>query len=185
MRDRFQSVRTVQYEHVVIRVVCNSHLILQGLFLPHEPVSNLVEFIRRHLRSPHLNESGFYLYTRPPKVILSDSKKTLAAYDLAPAAYVYLAHRTVSPLIVELDSSVPIDTIEKANDLVAKQVYNRAQPLVVDEHSATTQSTLPTRTTTTMTNDPTSSSSKRVASANSVDNQYLKDKMRKFLPGSK
>ncbi|CAF1139261.1 unnamed protein product [Rotaria sordida] len=44
MRGRVQSARANTYEYIAIRLVINSNTILQGLFYPEEPLSNLIEF---------------------------------------------------------------------------------------------------------------------------------------------
>jgi hypothetical protein len=117
MRDRTQSARSMTYEQIAIRLIVNSRHILQGLFHPEEPTSRLVDFARANLICPHIGQPEFYLYTSPPRVILSDLRKPLSMYDLAPAAFVYLGHRTVSPLNVQLASNIPIRTIDEANQL--------------------------------------------------------------------
>ncbi|CAG5129046.1 unnamed protein product, partial [Candidula unifasciata] len=75
-----------QYERIVIRVQFPERLTLQGLFRPREPVSALYAFVKEHLSDP--NET-FYLYTAPPKQVLTDKTVSLAASHLAPAALVY------------------------------------------------------------------------------------------------
>jgi hypothetical protein len=169
MRERAQSARNNAYKHIAIRLVVNSNIILQGLFYPQEPLSNLIQFARTNLVSPQIEQSDFYLYTSPPRVVLSDLKKPLSAYDLAPASYVYLGHRTISPLIIQLSPNIPIETIDNASEIVTRHVFNRTRSMNEEEGSSTE------------TNRPT----KRNTTGNNVDNQQLRDKMRKFLPGKK
>jgi hypothetical protein len=168
MRDRVQSTRTALYEHLAIRLVVNSNYILQGLFYPDEPISNLMEFARTNLICSHLEQSDFYLYTSPPRVVLSDKTKSLSAYDLVPAAYVYLGHRTVSPLVIQLGSNIPIGSIDDANQFVQQYVFNRTQSMNIDGKS-----------------DSSTQPIKRNTPATSADDKQLKDKLRKFLPGKK
>lgn len=168
MRERAQSTRNSAYKYIAIRLVINSNNILQGLFYPEEPISNLIEFARTNLICPQLEQSDFYLYTSPPRVVLSDLKKSVAAYDLAPASYVYLGHRTVSPLNIQLQSNISLGTINEASNIVTQYVFNRTQSTNEDE-------------TTNNTNRPT----KRNTPVNNVDDKQLRDKLRKFLPGKK
>jgi len=179
MRDRAQSARNMVYEQIAIRLVIDSRYILQGLFRPDEPVSRLVEFARTNLICPYIGQTDFYLYTSPPRVVLSDLRKPLSTYDLVPAAFVYLGHRTISPLNVQLASNIPIRTIEEANQLAAKYVFNRSRPMNEREHS-TLYNERPTSATSLITrptprNPPTST----------IDDKKLREKFSKFLPGKK
>lgn len=181
MRNRVQSARNVQYEQIAIRFVVNSTYVLQGLFYPNEAVSDLLDFVRTNLVCPQLQEAAFYLYTSPPRVVLSNLTKPLSAYDLAPAAYVYLGHRTVSPLSVQLASTVRIGTIEEANHLVTQQVFHRTRSMNDDE----IKSAVGTKTAAAASASNTTQSAKRIASGVVTDDKELKDKLRKFLPGKK
>jgi hypothetical protein len=172
MREKAQTARNNSYKHIAIRLVINSNVILQGLFYPQEPLSNLIEFARTNLVSPQIEQSDFYLYTSPPRVVLSDSKKPLSAYDLAPASYVYIGHRTISPLVIELSSKIPIETIDNATEIVTRHVFNRTSSSNNEEGSST-EANAGTRPT------------KRNTAGTNVDDQQLRDKMRKFLPGKK
>lgn len=173
MRERAQSARQNAYKHIAIRLVLNSNIILQGLFYPNEPLSNLMDFVRTNLVCPQIGQAGFYLYTSPPRLVLSDLNKSLAAYDLAPASYVYLGHRTVSSLVVQLAPNIPIDSMNKASELVAQYVFNRSPSSNDDERTSMDDSTTSNRPT------------KRNTSTNNVDDKQLRDKLRKFLPGQK
>lgn len=165
LRERAQSTRSNAYKYIAIRLVLNSNLILQGLFYPEEPLSNLIEFARKNLQCPQLEQSDFYLYTSPPRVVLSDLKKTLLNYDLAPASYVYIGHRTISPLNIQLQSNIPIGTIDQASEIVTQYVFNSTQSSTNDEEVKT--------------------GTKRNTSVNNVDDKQIRDKLRKFLPGKK
>ena len=157
----------------------NSNNILQALFYPEEPVSNLMEFARANLIFPQLEQSDFYLYTSPPRVVLSDLKKPLSAYDLAPAAYVYLGHRTISPLVIQLAPNISIGNMNEANQIVKKYAFNRAGSINEDENNANSNEASTTETSTT--NRPI----KRNPPTQHIDDKHLRDKMRKFLPGKK
>jgi hypothetical protein len=179
MRERAQSARTVGYEHIAIRLVVNSNHILQGLFYPEETISNLIEFVRTNLICPHLRQSDFYLYTSPPRVVLSDLNKSLSAYDLIPAAYIYLGHRKVSPLVIQLASNISIGTIDQANQIVTQYVFNRTRSINEDEKKVNYDKQPTTETNTS--NRPT----KRHPPAGNMDDKHLRDKLSKFLPGKK
>ncbi|CAF1216947.1 unnamed protein product [Rotaria sordida] len=176
MRGRVQSARANTYEYIAIRLVINSNIILQGLFYPEEPLSNLIEFARTNLICPQIEQSDFYLYTSPPRVVLSDLKKPLFAYDLAPASYVYIGHRTISPLIIQLTPDISIGNINEANQIVTKYVFNHTKSMNEDDNSNEI-STTETNTT----NRP----SKRNPPTQNMDDKNLRDKFRKFLPGQK
>lgn len=179
MRERAQSARNLTYEQIAIRFMVNSRYILQGLFRPEEPVSRLIDFAQTNLICPHIGQTDFYLYTSPPRVILSDLRKPLLAYDLAPAAFVYLGHRTISPLDVQLSKNVPIRTIEEADQLVTQYVFNRSKPMNTREQS-TLYNERPTSATS-LVDRPT----RRNPPASNIDDKQLREKLRKFLPGKK
>jgi len=181
MRDRVHSARNMVYEQIAIRFVINSRYILQGLFRPEEPLSRLVDFARTNLICRHIEEKDFYLYTSPPRVVLSDLRKPLSAYDLAPAAFVYLGHRTVSPLDVQLASNIPIRSIDEANQLAAQYVFNRARPMNERERERSTLYNERPASATSLINRPTP----RNPTANHIDDKQLRDKLRKFIPGKK
>lgn len=179
MRDREQPSSGLVYEQVAIRFVINRRYILQGLFRPEEPVSRLLEFARANLVCPHLAHEDFYLYTSPPRLVLSDLRKPLSAYQLAPAANVHLGHRTVSPLEVQLAPNVPVRTLDEAHQLASHYVFNRARPMTGRDQS-------------TLCNDrPASATSlvdrpvTRNPPARNIDDKQLRDKLRKFLPSRK
>jgi len=181
MRERAQSARSMTYEQIAIRLVIDKHYILQGFFRPEEPISRLIDFARQNLICPSIGDKDFYFYTTPPRTILSDLRKPFSAYDLAPAAFVYLGHRTISPLNIQLAKNIPIRTIEEANQLTAHYVFKRARPVNELERSSSS-----------LYNDrPVSAASLTPRSAprnpvgNSMDDKQLREKLRKFLPGKK
>ena len=179
MRDRDQLSSGLVYEQIAIRFVVNSRYILQGLFRPEEPVSRLVDFARANLICPHLADDDFYLYTSPPRLVLSDLRKPLSAYNLAPAANIHLGHQTVSPLSVQLAPNVLIRTLEEASQLVNHYVFNRARPVTGREQS-TLYNDRPASATS-LTNRPVA----RNPPNRNLDDKQLRDKLRKFLPSRK
>ncbi|XP_069701484.1 tether containing UBX domain for GLUT4 [Periplaneta americana] len=56
-----------EYRRTVIRVQFPDRIVLQGIFLPLETVSVVMDFVRGYLENPELD---FYLYTTPPKCVL-------------------------------------------------------------------------------------------------------------------
>ena len=179
MRDRAQSARNMVYEQIAIRFVINSRYVLQGLFRPEEPLSRLIDFARMSLVCRHLEDKDFYLYTSPPRVVLSDLRKPLSNYDLAPAAFVYLGHKTISPLNIQLASSIPIRTIDEANQLAAQYVFSRSRPMSAREQS-TLYNERPMSATSLVTRPKPSNQP-----ASTIDDKQLREKFRKFLPGKK
>ncbi|CAF1372600.1 unnamed protein product, partial [Rotaria sordida] len=181
MRDRAQSARNIVYEQIAIRFIVNNRYIIQGLFRPDEPVSRLIDFIRINLICPYINEKDFYLYTSPPRVILSDLRKPLLSYDLSPAAFVYLGHRTISPLNIQLASNIPIRTIDEANQLAAQYVFSRSRPM--NERERERNILYNERPTSAL--SLTNRSTPRNPTNSNIDDKVLRDKLRKFIPGKK
>lgn len=183
MRERAQSAHSMAYEQIAIRFVVNSRYVLQGLFRPEEPVCRLVDFARTHLVCPQIGQADFYLYTTPPRVVLSDLRTPLSTYDLAPAAFVHLGHRTVSPLNIQLASNIPIRTLDEANQLVTQYVFKRARPKneVEREREATTLHNERPTSAASLTSRPTP----RNQTTSNIDDKTLREKFRKFLPGKK
>lgn len=166
MRERIQSARTVHYETIAIRFLINRQYVLQGLFKSSETIVELTEFVRLHLICPQLHQAEFYLYTSPPRQMLSDRTKTLLDYDLAPAAMIYLGHRKVTPLQIELNENLRHGSFHEANEIVKEFVFKCGREMNDDElQAATNKRSMTTKT--------------------PVDDEKLKDKFRKFLPGKK
>ncbi|CAF3779493.1 unnamed protein product [Rotaria sp. Silwood1] len=183
MRDRLHSTHIIVYEQIAIRFVINNHYILQGLFRPEEPISRLIDFIRTNLICRHIGEKDFYLYTSPPRIILSDLRKPLSTYDLSPAAFVYMGHRTISPLNIQLISNIPIRTIDEANQLAAKYVFSRSKSINERNRERERNTLYNERPTSTM--SLTTRSTPRNPSNSNIDDKTLRDKLRKFIPGKK
>ena len=179
MRDKGQAARDRTYERIAIRFVINARHVLQALFRPEEPVMRLMDFVRASVKCAQMRDADFYLYTSVPRVILADLDKPLSAYDLAPASYVHLGHRTVSPLNAELAAAIPVRSIDEANQISARYVFSRATPTTSREHS-TLHNDRPASST-----SLTSRSAVRAPPANSLADQQLRDKLRKFIPGRK
>ena len=89
MRDLNKMKRQKLYAKTLLRVQFPSRLIVEGVFRPHETISDVCDVLRRVVLSEACAGSGFYLFTIPPKSVL-DSKKTLKQLGLCPAALVYL-----------------------------------------------------------------------------------------------
>ncbi|CAF3929554.1 unnamed protein product [Rotaria magnacalcarata] len=181
MRERAQSARSITYEQIAIRFVVNKRYILQGLFRPEEPVSRLIDFARATLICPQIGQTDFYLYTTPPRAVLSDWRRPLSDYDLAPAAFVHLGHKTVSPLHIEVASNIPIRTIDEANKLAAQYVFSRTRPSIDRERVRSALYNERPTTSASLTSRPTP----RNPINSNIDDKTLRDKLRKFLPGKK
>ncbi|CAF0878902.1 unnamed protein product [Adineta ricciae] len=184
MRERTQSDKYMVYDQIAIRLVVNPRCILQGLFRPEEPLSRLIDFAQTHLICPQIGQEGFYFYTTPPRVVLSDLHKPFSAYDLAPAAFVHLGHRTISPLPVQLVSNMSIRSIDEANQLAAQYVFSRARPMDERERERSTLYTERPSTADIATN-ATTRPKPRNPTASNIDDKQLRDKLRKFFPGKK
>ncbi|XP_012942287.1 tether containing UBX domain for GLUT4 [Aplysia californica] len=93
-----QSLRNAQaeaafdhYDRVVIRIQFPDRLVLQAFFRPRENVSALHAIVKEYLQD---KTDKFYLYTSPPKTVLSGMATSLAVNHLAPAALVYFGCNT-------------------------------------------------------------------------------------------
>lgn len=179
MRDRTHSASSHVYEQIAIRFVVNARYILQGFFRPDEPVSRLMDFAQTYLVCPQIGHTDFYLYTTPPRIILSDLKKPLSIYDLAPAAYVHLGHRTISPLNVQISPKVPLKTIDEAKHLVTEYVFRRSRPRT-DQESISLCNERPTTAT-----SLTPRTTIQTPRTTTMDDKQLRDKLKKFLPQRK
>ncbi|XP_046995086.1 tether containing UBX domain for GLUT4 [Schistocerca americana] len=74
-----------RYKKSVIRIYFPDQLVLQGTFAPHETVSTVAQFVRGFLCDPELQ---FYLFTAPPKQVLSDDLHLVEA-GLIPSAVIH------------------------------------------------------------------------------------------------
>lgn len=179
MRDRALGNSSLVYGRCAIRFVISSRYIVQALFRPEEPVDRLIEFVKTYLVCSNFRDNDFYLYTSQPRTILEDQKKTLTDYDLVPAAFVYLGHKKKT-LQIQPSSKVPLRTIDEANRIVSDYVYRRVrEDQFQRQASATTNrpSSAVNRTPTTQT--------PRNPSSKNVDDQHLREKLKKFLPTRK
>ncbi|XP_058443191.1 tether containing UBX domain for GLUT4 [Malaya genurostris] len=69
-----------RYRITIIRVQFPDRYVLQGIFKPHESVSDVINFVRENLQDSTID---FHLYTTPPKEILS-SESTLVEAKCVP-----------------------------------------------------------------------------------------------------
>lgn len=74
-----------RYKKSVIRIYFPDQLVLQGTFAPHETVGSVAQFVRGFLCDPELH---FYLFTAPPKQVLSDDLHIVEA-GLIPSAVIH------------------------------------------------------------------------------------------------
>uniref|UniRef100_UPI00358E3BF4 tether containing UBX domain for GLUT4-like isoform X2 n=1 Tax=Myxine glutinosa TaxID=7769 RepID=UPI00358E3BF4 len=86
MRERQKHERLKHYSQVVIRVNFPDRFVLQGFFGQQETVRDLQEFVETHLEEPGL---PFYLYTAPPRHLMTDASQTLFEANLLPTAVVH------------------------------------------------------------------------------------------------
>ncbi|XP_006814773.1 tether containing UBX domain for GLUT4-like [Saccoglossus kowalevskii] len=87
-----QAIKLMEkYPKVAIRVHFPDRLVLQGLFRPQEPVKSVMEFVKDNLDDKDMK---FYLYTTPPKYVLTKENQSLLEAKLVPAANVYFGCET-------------------------------------------------------------------------------------------
>eukprot|EP01137_Pigoraptor_chileana_P030833 Opistho-2@17841 len=87
LRNELRQKSAEKYGRTVIRIRFPCRTVIQALFAPTEPLSAVFEFARTCLTS---TTPAFYLYTSPPKEVLSNSTTTkLFEAGLSPAALVY------------------------------------------------------------------------------------------------
>lgn len=103
-----------QYDRVIIRIQFPDRLVLQGLFKPRETVIALQKFVKEYLEDKSF---PFYLYTSPPKHVLSDVTQSLIEAKLVPATVVYFGseehkdHYLSSAVISELSTKMAADQV--------------------------------------------------------------------------
>ncbi|XP_050295468.1 tether containing UBX domain for GLUT4 isoform X2 [Anthonomus grandis grandis] len=74
-----------KYKRAIIRVQFPDRTVIQGTFKPTETVGDIVNFIRTYLDDESLD---FYLYTAPPKSVLSNDSR-LIEVGCVPGALIY------------------------------------------------------------------------------------------------
>ncbi|RHZ69366.1 hypothetical protein Glove_284g104 [Diversispora epigaea] len=124
VRAHEEKEKEAKYPKTLIRVRFPDRFQLQIAFLTKEKVTNLYEFVRGTLRSPH---RAFELYISPPKKILSDQSLSFFQAGLSPASIVYFnwldkSDEDQNPYLTEeflsLGEDIPITTIENNTSLI-------------------------------------------------------------------
>lgn len=88
MRDAETEKRMSRYRKVLLRILFQDRIAIQGMFKPQDNMRKVVRFVRAALLDAR--NVKFYLFMVPPKKILSDPKQTLWAAGLCPAAIVHI-----------------------------------------------------------------------------------------------
>ncbi|ORX48106.1 hypothetical protein BCR36DRAFT_329670 [Piromyces finnis] len=86
MREQEDEQKRKKYPKCLIRVKFPNRVMIEITFLSNELVSDLYKEVEAVLYS---KDKPFYLYTTPPKAILSDKSKTLWKAGLVPSSNVY------------------------------------------------------------------------------------------------
>ncbi|CAB4483306.1 hypothetical protein RhiirA5_407121 [Rhizophagus irregularis] len=84
-REQEEKARERKYPKTMIRVRFPDGFQLQMTFLSKETVGELYEFVKEALRTP---QRSFYLYTSPPKKVLTEMSLSLYYAELSPASVV-------------------------------------------------------------------------------------------------
>jgi tether containing UBX domain for GLUT4 len=193
LRELDQDKKAMKYTKVVMRVLFKNGLCLQGLFRPKEPLSSLYQFVRDNLSigDNSQDDLDFYLFTAPPKNVLSEMKKNLFELQLCPASFVHYSNKSGN--IPNLKSTLTCETVQRANDIVEREVYQGVREvkhegmdsLYKEELLAQNllkQSGLLNSMARSNQNQNLSSSNRNT---NTTNDDPIKSKLEKFLKGSK
>lgn len=132
MREMEQDRKAMKYTQIVVRIAfANSRLVLQGLFRPKERVSALYDFVRQIIHSTDAQDSDFYLFSSPPKLILNQMKSTLFESKLCPASLIYFKNK--SDRLPQFKDSIQIKSLREANEIVFKEVHQKMR-LEIENH---------------------------------------------------
>ncbi|XP_076001897.1 tether containing UBX domain for GLUT4 [Genypterus blacodes] len=125
LRESQMKEKMDRYPKVVLRIQFPDRHVLQGFFRPLETVASVRDFVKSHLEDPRLH---FYLFTTPPKTILSDTSATLFQANLFPGALVYFGSdaQTDSYLKSELRESC-VSSLQ-ANETIASCMLRSPEP---------------------------------------------------------
>ena len=120
----------MKYTHVVIRIAFKNRLVLQGFFRPKEPVSALYTFVRESFAAENSPaDLDFYLFSTPPKIVLSDMKKSLFEAHLCPATLVYFKNTSDQTPLLKKDLIENLTTLGEANELVRLNVHDQMRDI--------------------------------------------------------
>lgn len=83
--DKRTLMQLHKYKNVVVRVQFPDRMVIQGIFVPTDTIGTVEDFIRNYLANSAIN---FYLFTAPPKTILT-LEKSLLDLNLVPCSKMY------------------------------------------------------------------------------------------------
>ncbi|CAN9509914.1 unnamed protein product [Ophioblennius macclurei] len=114
-----------RYPKVVLRIQFPDRHVLQGFFRPLETVEAVLQLVRSHLEDPQLN---FYLFTAPPKTILSDPSATLFEAKLFPSALVYIGSDANADCCIKAELLQSVVSASQADQAVASFMMRSTTP---------------------------------------------------------
>ncbi|XP_029013580.1 tether containing UBX domain for GLUT4 [Betta splendens] len=125
LRESQMKEKMDRYPKVVLRVQFPDRHVLQGFFRPLETVGAVRLFVSSHLEDPQLS---FYLFTTPPKTILSDPSASLFQADLVPGALVYFGCDARTDCYIKRDLLESSVSASQANETVASCMLQSPTP---------------------------------------------------------
>ena len=135
MREYQREKQAMKYSKVVIRICFKDRRVLQGLFRPKETIAALYDFVKLALSHENSElEADFYLYSTPPKNILTDMKKSLFDSQLCPAVLIYFKNKSDS--VPTFASNIKEASLDEANKIVDKEVHQTTRAFDDDEPGA-------------------------------------------------
>nr|CDS33624.1 alveolar soft part sarcoma chromosome [Hymenolepis microstoma] len=113
------------FPRCVIRFIWSDNVVLQACFRPLEPVSALYNFIRERLVDQGL---PFYLFTAPPRVILSKETETLFKSKLHPSAKIYFSVKSSPSKGRDVLKSDLLERIAPESETEARGIASKWMP---------------------------------------------------------
>ncbi|VDO09869.1 unnamed protein product [Rodentolepis nana] len=135
------------FPRCVIRFIWSDNVVLQACFRPLEPVSALYDFIRERLVDQTL---PFYLFTAPPRVILSKEAETLFKVSalillnfmneqvskLHPSAKIYFSVKSGPSKARDVLRSDLLERMAPESETEAREIASKCQVLTVFSSSS-------------------------------------------------
>ena len=184
----------MRYTQVVIRVAFKNRQVLQGFFRPKENISALYSFVRENLSQENsIEDTDFYLFQTPPKLILNNMKKNLFESNLCPATLIHFKNISDKNPILKKELVENLKTIEEANELVRVNVHEQMRDIKHEgldwmerEQNLVKNILKPISSTSNQHVDRYERSQTSQSNSNAVDNKSeVNKKLERFLKGSK
>ena len=108
-RHQLEKLSKTKYEFTVVRVcMAANHLVAQFQMSPDQTIGQLMDYLEELIDSNKLHKKKLYLFTAPPKNVLSP-ESTFKEAHLVPAAFIHLGG-------TESQSVLREDLVDKVNN---------------------------------------------------------------------